>query len=306
MKLLKYFVYLSEPCVCNLSDWTDGRTSAPAEHIAGRVEEGGRDVSAVSAAHAHNRAFLGVVVGVAAGVVVAAGAGLAVLVRRLRQHKHESPHVLKSPPSDSSTCGDLKSLRLAPSFSGATCSSSGANTATLYGPASVVPGEEGSLYHEPYSKTPLFSASQYSVATLGRDGGGGVASLSRDGVTTLSREGLVSRSREGLASRSSREGIATLSRDGLASRSREGVATLTREGDRGGGGGAANATPSRYTTPNSLVGVGVGGGGADYALPVLTPLPQPPQPFSTTTSTPNTPAAFCHSTTLYSTTSPFR
>ncbi|XP_064094014.1 discoidin domain-containing receptor 2-like [Macrobrachium nipponense] len=147
----------SEPCVCNLTDWTDGETSSPAEHTAGRRDDS-RDVSAVSAVHAHTRAYMGVVIGFVVAVFLLVAAGLLIYVRRLRKKK-SSPHVLKSPLSDTASVAfDMKSLRLATSYSGA--------GAAMYGPVAV-PDEEGSLYHEPY-KTPLFSASEYSVATIGR------------------------------------------------------------------------------------------------------------------------------------------
>ncbi|KAK8385238.1 hypothetical protein O3P69_012209 [Scylla paramamosain] len=189
LRLLLYFpgpwlalseVYFdSEPCQCNLTDWADGKTTSPAEHIAGRHDDPTRDVSTVSAAHAHTRAFMGVVVGFVVVVFLLVAAGLLIYVRRLRKKK-ASPHVLKSPPSETaSTTFDLKSLRLPPSFSGASTSTNAG--ASLYGPVAV-PGEEGSLYHEPY-KTPMFSASQYSVATIGRH----LSDHSRDGTATPAR-----------------------------------------------------------------------------------------------------------------------
>ncbi|KAG7159653.1 putative discoidin domain receptor-like [Homarus americanus] len=159
----------SEPCVCNLTDWTDGEASTPAEHTAGRRDDS-RDVSAVSAVHAHTRAYMGVVIGFVVGVFLLVAAGLLIYVRRLRKKK-SSPHVLKSPLSDSASVAfDLKSLRMATSYSGA--------GAAMYGPVAV-PDEEGSLYHEPY-KTPLFSASEYSVATIGRH----LSDYSKDGAGT--------------------------------------------------------------------------------------------------------------------------
>ncbi|XP_050740055.1 uncharacterized protein LOC127010221 [Eriocheir sinensis] len=168
----------SEPCQCNLTDWADGKTTSPAEHVAGREDDPTHDVSTVSAAHAHTRAFMGVVVGFVVVVFLLVAAGLLIYVRRLRKKK-SSPHALKSPPSETaSTTFDLKSIRLPQSFSGASTSS---NVGALYGPAAV-PGEEGSLYHEPY-KTPLFSASQYSVATIGRH----LSDHSRDGTATPAR-----------------------------------------------------------------------------------------------------------------------
>lgn len=121
---------------------------------------------------------MGVVVGFVVVVFLLVAAGLLIYVRRLRKKK-ASPHALKSPPSETaSTTFDLKSIRLPQSFSGASTSS---NVGALYGPAAV-PGEEGSLYHEPY-KTPLFSASQYSVATIGRH----LSDHSRDGTATPAR-----------------------------------------------------------------------------------------------------------------------
>lgn len=122
---------------------------------------------------------MGVVVGFVVVVFLLVAAGLLIYVRRLRKKK-SSPHVLKSPPSETaSTTFDLKSIRLPQSFSGASTSSNAG--AALYGPAAV-PGEEGSLYHEPY-KTPLFSASQYSVATIGRH----MSDHSREGTATPAR-----------------------------------------------------------------------------------------------------------------------
>ena len=170
-----------EPCQCNLTDWADGKTTSPAEHIAGRNDDDATlDVSTVSAAHAHTRAFMGVVVGFVVVVFLLVAAGLLIYVRRLRKKK-ASPHVLKSPPSETaSTTFDLKSLRLPPSFSAASTSTN-AGASSLYGPVAM-PGEEGSLYHEPY-KTPLFSASQYSVATIGRH----LSDHSRDGTATPAR-----------------------------------------------------------------------------------------------------------------------
>ncbi|XP_070001579.1 discoidin domain-containing receptor 2 [Penaeus vannamei] len=163
----------SEPCLCNLTDWADGETSAPAEHTAGRRDDS-HDVSAVSAVHAHTRAYMGVVIGFVVAVFLLVAAGLLVYVRRLRKKK-ASPHVLKSPLSDSASVAfDMKSLRLATSYSGA----SGGAGAAMYGPVAV-PDEEGSLYHEPY-KTPLFSASEYSVATIGRH----FSDYSKDGAAT--------------------------------------------------------------------------------------------------------------------------
>ncbi|KAG0718891.1 hypothetical protein GWK47_051602 [Chionoecetes opilio] len=171
----------SEPCQCNLSDWADGKTSSPAEHIAGREDGTTRDVSTVSAAHAHTRAFMGVIVGFVVVVFLVVAAGLLIYVRRLRKKK-SSPHVLKSPPSETNSNFDLKSLRLPQSYS-VTSTNPGAS---LYGPVAI-PGEEGSLYHEPY-KTPLFSASQYSVATLGRH----ISDHSRDGTATPARHSISS------------------------------------------------------------------------------------------------------------------
>ncbi|XP_037799223.1 uncharacterized protein LOC119594225 [Penaeus monodon] len=163
----------SEPCLCNLTDWTDGETSAPAEHTAGRRDDS-HDVSAVSAVHAHTRAYMGVVIGFVVAVFLLVAAGLLVYVRRLRKKK-ASPHVLKSPLSDTASVAfDMKSLRLATSYSG----TSGGAGAAMYGPVAV-PDEEGSLYHEPY-KTPLFSASEYSVATIGRH----FSDFSKDGAAT--------------------------------------------------------------------------------------------------------------------------
>lgn len=189
LKLLLYFPgpwlalsevsFDSEPCLCNLTDWADGKTTSPAEHIAGRQDDATRDVSTVSAAHAHTRAFMGVVVGFVVVVFLLVAAGLLIYVRRLKKKK-ASPHVLKSPPSETaSTTFDLKSLRLPQSFSGASTSTNAG--ASLYGPVAM-PGEEGSLYHEPY-KTPLFSASQYSVATIGRH----LSDHSREGTATPAR-----------------------------------------------------------------------------------------------------------------------
>lgn len=130
-------------------------------------------MSTVSAAHAHTRAFMGVVVGFVVVVFLLVAAGLLIYVRRLRKKK--SPHVLKSPPSETASTFDLKSIRLPQSISATS------NTSALYGPAAV-PGEEGSLYHEPY-KTPMFSASEYSVATIGRH----LSDHSRDGTATPAR-----------------------------------------------------------------------------------------------------------------------
>lgn len=120
---------------------------------------------------------MGVVIGFVVGVFVLVGAGLLIYVRRLRKKK-SSPHVLKGPLSDSpSVAYDLKSLRMATSFSGVSGVSgmSGVPAGGPYG-AVPVPDEEGSLYHEPYKN---FSASEYSVATIGRH------------LTDFSKEGVV-------------------------------------------------------------------------------------------------------------------
>ena len=151
---------ISEPCACNITEWKTSEASSPAEHIADRVEdeeEMQRDTT-VSAVHAHTKTYLGVVIGFVVVVFLLVSVGLMIYVRRLRKKK-SSPHVLKSPMSDTgSVAFDMRSLRLTSSYSGA--------GAAMYGPVAV-PDEEGSLYHEPY-KTPLFSASEYSVATIGR------------------------------------------------------------------------------------------------------------------------------------------
>nr|XP_053632023.1 discoidin domain-containing receptor 2-like [Cherax quadricarinatus] len=167
----------SQPCVCNLTDWADGEASTPAEHTAVRRDDS-RDVSAVSAVHAHTRAYMGVVIGFVVGVFLLVAAGLLIYVRRLRKKK-SSPHVLKSPLSDTTSVAlDMKSLRMVSSFSGA--------GAAMYGPVAV-PDEEGSLYHEPY-KTPLFSASEYSVATIGRH----LSDYSKGGTATPARQSAAS------------------------------------------------------------------------------------------------------------------
>ena len=167
---------LPEPCTCNLTAWQTGETSAPAEHTAGRRDEA-RDVSAVSAVYAHTRAYMGVVIGFVVGVFVLVGAGLLIYVRRLRKKK-SSPHVLKGPLSDSpSVAYDLKSLRMATSYSGV----SALGGAAPYG-AVPVPDEEGSLYHEPYKN---FSASEYSVATIGRH----LSDYSKEGLGGASPQG---------------------------------------------------------------------------------------------------------------------
>lgn len=100
---------------------------------------------------------MGILIGFVVGVFLLVATGLLIYVRKLRKKK-SSPHVLKTPLSDTTSAFDMRSLRLTTSYSGA--------GASMYGPVSG-PEEEGSVYHEPY-KTPLFSASEYSVATIGR------------------------------------------------------------------------------------------------------------------------------------------
>ncbi|XP_071513035.1 discoidin domain-containing receptor 2-like isoform X2 [Panulirus ornatus] len=190
LKVLLYFpgpwlalseVYFeSEPCVCNLTDWADGEASTPAEHTAGRQrDDPPRDVSSVSAVQAHTRAYMGVVIGLVVGVFLLVGGGLLAYVRRLRKKK--SSPVLKSSLSESASVAlDLKSLRLGAGAGGGAYSGAGA---AMYGPVAV-PDEEGSLYHEPY-KTPLFSASQYSVATIGRH----LSDYSKEGAATPAHAG---------------------------------------------------------------------------------------------------------------------
>ncbi|MPD05485.1 hypothetical protein E2C01_101231 [Portunus trituberculatus] len=120
---------------------------------------------------------MGVVIGFVVGVFLLVGAGLLIYVRRLRKKK-SSPHVLKGPLSDSpSVAYDLKSLRMATSYSGV----SGLGGGTPYG-AVPVPDEEGSLYHEPYKN---FSASEYSVATIGRH----LSDFSKEGLAAASPQG---------------------------------------------------------------------------------------------------------------------
>ena len=147
---------IAEPCTCNLSDWWPNEASAPAERTADRDDSS--DVSTVSAVHSYTHTYMGIVIGFIIGVFLLVATGLLVYVRKLRKKK-SSPHVLKSPLSDSASIAfDMRSLRLATSYSGA--------GASMYGPVSV-PEEDATMYHEPY-KTPLFSTSEYSVATIGR------------------------------------------------------------------------------------------------------------------------------------------
>lgn len=300
--LHKYFhAHPTEPCsTCNLSTWQDsGSTSQPAERTADRdnaqhTEGTANDVSTVSAVHAHTRAYMGILIGLVVGVFVLVFAGLLLYVSGVRKKKSSPPvhksQISKSPSAtydlkSPSATYDLKSRRL----TSTSYSQGGGNGGgpSMYGlPPLPTPdsdgvlvdggGEGGSLYHEPY-RNHLISASEYSVATIGRH----LSDFSTDGNQNLAGTQTLTGTQSGHQRFSASEySVATIGRH-LSDFTPEGNQQNVGGGAGGGGGGNGGA--------GGGAGGGGGGAGGEYAVPLLST----PPPFTSPTPTapPQTPTA---------------